>query len=152
MKKDFFQSKASDYEQDKNRVDNVKNIADAIIHKLHFTQSMQIMDFGSGTGLLLEKVAPLVKKVTAIDMSPSMNKKLNEKRDALKCELEILEIDLTKTKLDKSFDAIISSMTLHHIENIKNILTDFYNMLDSGGTIAHKPHGAYPIFLLTGSK
>ena len=200
MNNDFFKHKANNYEEDKNRVDNVKNIADAIINEINFNNSMEIMDFGSGTGLLLEKIAPFVKKITAIDMSTSMNKKLNDKRDLLSCELEILEIDLSKIKLENNFDSIISSMTLHHIENIKNILTDFYNMLNKNGTIAladldiedgdfhtedtgvhhfgfdrneliklakdigfknvvirsasvaHKPHGAYPIFLLTGSK
>ena len=200
MSKDFFQHKANNYEEDKNRVDNVKNIADAITNEIAFNKTMEIMDFGSGTGLLLEKISPFVKKITAIDMSPSMNKKLNDKKDLLDCELEILEVDLSKTKLETSYDAIISSMTLHHIENIKNILTDFYNILNENGTIAladldtedgsfhtedtgvhhlgfnrneiiklakevgfknlkiqdasvaYKPHGAYPIFLLTGNK
>ena len=200
MKKDFFQHKADNYEQDNNRVDNVKNIANSILNEIKFNQSMEIMDFGSGTGLLLEKIAPFVKKITAIDMSPSMNKNLNDKKDLLPCELEILEVDLSKTKLDKKFDLIMSSMTLHHIENIKDIFTDFYNMLNENGSIAladldiedgdfhtedtgiyhfgfdrdeiirlaksvgfenikiqsssiaYKPHGAYPIFLLTGNK
>jgi 2-polyprenyl-3-methyl-5-hydroxy-6-metoxy-1,4-benzoquinol methylase len=200
MSKDFFQHKANNYEEDKNRVDNVQNISDSIIKEINFDKSMEIMDFGSGTGLLLEKIAPFVKSITAIDMSPSMNKKLNAKRDLLECELEILEIDLSKTKLEKKFDSIISSMTLHHIEDIKNILTDFYNILNKNGTIAladldiedgsfhtedtgvhhfgfdrdeivkiaesvgfknvkiqdtsvaYKPHGAYPIFLLTGNR
>ena len=136
MNKDFFQHKANNYEEDKNRVDNVQNIADSIMKEINFNKSMKIMDFGSGTGLLLEKIASFVKSITAIDTSPSMNKKLNGKKDLLDCELEILEIDLSKTKLEKKFDSIISSMTLHHIENIKNIFTDFYNILNENGTIA----------------
>jgi len=200
MNKDFFQHKANNYEKDKNRVDNVSNIANAIIKEIKFNSTMKIMDFGSGTGLLLEKIAPYVKKIIAVDMSTSMNKKLNDKRDLLHCELEILQIDLSKIKLEESFDSIISSMTLHHIKNIKSILTDFYTMLNQNGTIAladldmedgsfhtedtgvyhfgfdrdelikitksvgfknvkiqnasvaHKPHGAYPIFLLTANK
>ena len=200
MNKDFFQHKANSYESDKNRVDNVSNIANAIIKEIGLDKRMQVMDFGSGTGLLLEKIAPYVKKIVAVDMSASMNKKLNDKRDLLACELEILEIDLSKTTLDKKFDSIISSMTLHHVKDIRSILTDFYNMLDHNGTIAladldtedgsfhtedtgvyhlgfnrdvliktakdvgfknvkiqnasiaHKPQGAYPIFLLTANK
>jgi cyclopropane fatty-acyl-phospholipid synthase-like methyltransferase len=200
MKKDFFKHKSNDYEKDKNRVNNVQNIANAILNEITFDKSMNIMDFGSGTGLLLEKIAPCVKKITAIDMSSSMNKKLNEKKDILDCELEILEINLTKTKLEYKFDSIISSMTLHHIKDIKELFQIFYNLLNENGTIAladldiedgsfhtedtgvhhfgfdrdeivklaqdigfknvviqsasvaYKPHGAYPIFLLTGSK
>ena len=200
MKKDFFQHKADNYEEDNHRVDNVKNIANSILTEINFNKSMEIMDFGSGIGLLLEKIAPFVKKITAIDMSSSMNKKLNDKRDSLPCEVDILEVDLSKVKLEKKFDAIISSMTLHHIENIEDIFTDFYTMLKENGSIAladldiekgdfhtedtgvyhfgfdrdtivelaksvgfknikiqstsiaYKPHGAYPIFLLTGMK
>ncbi|WP_421716418.1 class I SAM-dependent DNA methyltransferase [Arcobacter arenosus] len=200
MSKDFFQDKSNNYEKDKNRVDNVQNIANLITKEIDFDKSMEIIDFGSGTGLLLEKIAPFVKSITAIDLSPSMNKKLNDKRDLIDCNLEILEIDLAKTKLEKKFDSIISSMTLHHIENIENLFKDFYNILNENGTIAladldiedgsfhtedtgvyhfgfdrdeivkiaknvgfknikiqdasiaYKPQGGYPIFLLTASK
>jgi len=136
MKKDFFKHKSNDYEKDKNRVNNVQNIANAILNEIDFDKSMNIMDFGSGTGLLLEKIAPFVKKITAIDMSSSMNKKLNEKKDILDCELEILEINLTQTKLEYKFDSIISSMTLHHIKDIKKLFQIFYDLLNENGIIA----------------
>ncbi len=136
MKKDYFQNKAKNYEQDKNRVDNVENIANSILKSLKFDKTMQIMDFGSGTGLLLEKIAPFVDKITAIDISNSMNITLNAKRNNLGCELEILEMDLSRTKLDKKFDGIISSMTMHHIEDIQIMFKDFYTMLNDNGFVA----------------
>ncbi len=136
MSKDFFQYRADNYEQDNNRVNNVENIANSILKNIKFNNCMDIMDFGSGTGLLLEKIAPFVDKITAVDISASMNKKLNEKKNLLKCELEILEIDITKTKLDKKFDGIISSMTIHHVEDVPMLLKDFYEMLNENGFIA----------------
>jgi 2-polyprenyl-3-methyl-5-hydroxy-6-metoxy-1,4-benzoquinol methylase len=136
MAKDFFQHKANNYEQNTNRVQNVRNIANKTTQEINFDKSMNIIDFGSGTGLLLEQIAPMVKKITAIDMSPSMNKKLLEKKDILDCELEILQIDLATTKLEKKYDRIISSMTLHHIKDIKKLFTDFYTMLNDNGAIA----------------
>ncbi len=198
--KDFFKEKAGAYEQDSKRVKNVKNIAEVITKEIEFDKSMSIMDFGSGTGLLLEQIAPLVKHITAVDMSTAMNNKLRSKRDDLPCELDIKETDLTKSKLDQRFDSIISSMTMHHIEDIRSMLSDFYNMLEPDGTIAiadldtedgtfhtedtgvhhqgfdreyiknlamdvgfrdvkiqdasvaQKPYGDFPIFLLTGKK
>ncbi|MFT6388032.1 MAG: hypothetical protein ACJAUP_001405 [Cellvibrionaceae bacterium] len=39
---------------------------------------MGIMELGSGP--LLERIAPLVKKITAIDISKSMNIQLREKK------------------------------------------------------------------------
>jgi len=136
MSKDFFQHKANDYEQNTKRVQNVRNIADKTTQEVNFDKSMNIIDFGSGTGLLLEQIAPLVNKITAIDMSASMNKKLLEKKESLACELEVLQIDLSKTKLEKKYDRIISSMTLHHIKDIKELFTDFYNTLNDNGAIA----------------
>lgn len=200
MSKDYFKLKAESYDSETKRVNNVDNIANSIISSISFNRDMQIMDFGSGTGLLLERVAPFVKKITAVDVSESMCKQLGEKIKDLGCEVEILQMDLTKTKLETKFDAIISSMTMHHIKDIQAMFNDFYNMLNDNGTIAisdldiedgtfhtentgvfhfgfdrnefqskaiaagfknvkiitasidEKPHGKYPVFLLTGNK
>jgi cyclopropane fatty-acyl-phospholipid synthase-like methyltransferase len=200
LDKDYFKHKADVYDEDKNRVTNVDNIANAILSSIPFNKNMHIMDFGSGTGLLLERIAPFVKKITAVDVSEAMCKQLNEKIKNLDCEVEILQLDLTKTKLDMKFDGIISSMTMHHIKDTQAMFNDFYAMLNENGVIAisdldtedgsfhtedtgvlhfgferiafldkaitagfknvkivtasidEKPHGKYPVFLLTGNK
>lgn len=134
MKKDWFAHKANDYDQKKDRVKNVNTIAQGILTELSFSKKMEIMDFGSGTGLLLSEIAPYVGKITAIDISPSMNEELRAKKIA--CEIEILEIDLTTQKVDKKFDAIISSMTLHHVEEVGALFRKFYALLKDKGSIA----------------
>ena len=97
---------------------------------------MHIMDFGSGTGLLLSQIAPFVSEITAIDISASMIGVLQSKMDTIDCKLRILELDLTKETLDTKFDTIISSMTIHHIENLQEIFNKFYSLLNDNGTIA----------------
>jgi len=92
------------------------------------------MDFGSGTGLLLSEIAPYVGKITAVDISPSMNEMLKAKEVA--CEIEILEMDLTTETLEDKFDAIISSMTFHHVDNVKELFKKLYALLHDKGTIA----------------
>jgi putative AdoMet-dependent methyltransferase len=136
MKKDYFQNIANVWEQDDKRVKIVDDIATAILGHYDFSNINNVMDFGSGTGLLLEKIAPKVEKITAIDTSPAMNKKLDEKRTSIECDLEILEMDLSKEKLDRKFDGIISSMTMHHVKDIQKIFHKFYNMLNENGVIA----------------
>ncbi len=136
MTKDFFKHKAESYERVDHRVANVENIANSIINHIHFESTMNIMDFGSGTGLLLEKIAPFVSSITAVDVSKSMNEQLDKKRDGLACELEIAELDLTKSNLNKTFDGIISSMTMHHIDDVQAMFTKFYSMLNKDGFIA----------------
>lgn len=198
MSKDYFSHKAHIYEQDNNRVDNVGNIAAAISQQIALSAQMHLLDFGSGTGLLLERLAPLVGKITAVDISASMNQQLAEKRAKLPCELEIIPANLEQEQLPGQFDGIISSMTMHHIQDITAMFAKFQRMVVAGGfiaiadldkedgsfhtddtgvhhfgfehqeiataarnagfldvqirnvSIARKPQGDYPVFLLTG--
>ena len=136
MTKDYFEHKANDYERVRQRVTNVKNIADAIKKNLPLTSSMHIMDFGSGTGLLLERIAPFVKKITAVDISTSMNRQLEKKLNDIECDLDIIEMDLSTSTLDRTFDGIITSMTMHHVKDIQLMLKTFYSLLNTGGFIA----------------
>ena len=136
MQKDYFRHKAGNYDQSECRVDNVGRIADAIQSRVRFRPGMHILDFGSGTGLLLQRVAPLVERITAVDISPSMNAQLESKRAQLPCELDIREMDLTREALDHQFDGIISSMTLHHVEDIPGLFARFHGLLNPGGFIA----------------
>lgn len=136
MTKDYFAHKAETFEQNKSRVDNVGNIADAILAAVRLDKAMHLMDFGSGTGLLLERVAPHVGKITAVDVSPAMNGQLRAKLERLPCEVELRELDLEKHDLPVRFDGVISSMTLHHIQDVQAMLTKFHAMLREGGFIA----------------
>jgi len=202
-KKDYFAHKAHVYEDNEKRDSNVQNIADGILKEIAYTKDMRILDFGSGTGLLTQEIAPYVKAITAVDMSTSMNEVLRAKEDNFPCDLDVLELDITKedySKKLKDIDSIISSMTIHHIEDTEDLLQKFYDLLNENGTIgladletedgsfhkedtgvfhfgfdkdkflniakkvgfkelkietisvSSKPHGEYPIFLLTGRK
>lgn len=136
MTKDYFEHKAGSYEQSKNRVDNVENIANSILRAVKLDKTMHIMDFGSGTGLLLERVAPHVAKITAVDISQSMNRQLLEKQGRLGCEIETMEVDLEQSEVEQKFDGIISSMTLHHIKEIGTMIAKLHSMLNENGFIA----------------
>ena len=136
MSKDFFAHHASSYEQNPSRVDNVDKIARTVIDSTVLDKHMHLMDFGSGTGLLLERVAPHVRKITAVDISKSMNEQLNRKREGLGCDLEILEIDLETDELANEFDGIISSMTMHHVRDVEAMFRKFHALVKEGGFIA----------------
>jgi len=97
---------------------------------------MKLMDFGAGTGLLSYFVAPFVFKITAVDNSPSMLLEFKNKCNEFVCETEIVEKDLSIETLNEKFDGIISSMTIHHLEDILALFRKFYAMLDDGGFIA----------------
>ena len=134
--KDYFAEKADSYDGEKSRTQNVDNIAQTIIDELSLSKEMHIMDFGSGTGLLLSQIAPYVGEITAIDISPSMIGVLKSKMETIDSKLKIMQLDLTKERLDTKFDAIISSMTIHHIEDVQDIFNKFYSFLNDNGSIA----------------
>jgi cyclopropane fatty-acyl-phospholipid synthase-like methyltransferase len=133
---DFFAEKAKHYDKNESRTRNVSTIAETILKEISFSKEMSIMDFGSGTGLLLSEIAPFVGKITAVDVSPSMIAVLESKKEAIPCPLEIVQMDLTIQSLDRKFDAIISSMTMHHIKDILALFQKFYSLLNDNGTIA----------------
>ena len=134
--KDFFASKAKDYDTEVSRTQNVSTIAQTILNEVAFSKEMSIMDFGSGTGLLLSEIAPYVGQITAVDISPAMNNVLASKKDGMPCVLQIVQMDLAKETLNQEFDAIISSMTIHHIEEPLALFQKFYTLLKTEGTIA----------------
>jgi len=141
MKQDLFAHKAQEYEANGQRVATVQGIGQHLLSAIALHGDMHLMDFGSGTGLLLEQLAPVVGKVTAVDVSAAMNQELERKRHRLPCELEILPLDLTAQPLDARlagacFDGIVSSLTLHHVADVPALLRQFVAALHPGGRVA----------------
>lgn len=135
MKKDdHFSEKAKTWDLGSKRLETVNNIAKNILNDITLTKEMHLMDFGSGTGLLTERIAPEVAKISCVDVSPAMNAKLLEKEFA--CEIKLHELDLTQEEIEETFHGIISSMTLHHVEDIETLFKKFYTMLEDDAFIA----------------
>jgi 2-polyprenyl-3-methyl-5-hydroxy-6-metoxy-1,4-benzoquinol methylase len=134
MKPDYFKDNAQDWDKGNMRVNNARKIALNIRERINLEGKEHIMDFGAGTGLLSEGIAPFIHKITAIDYSGPMLYEFNKKQ--WPCESETINIDLTRAKLEYTFDGIISSMTLHHIEDISDLFQKFHSLLKPGGFIA----------------
>ena len=136
MAVDNFAHKSKSWDMKSRRVQNAKGIAEHIIKNVKLKPHMKIMDFGTGTGLLSYFIAPYVDTIVAVDNSPSMLEVFKEKADTFECKTKVLELDLSKDNLDETFDGIISSMTIHHVEDTKALFQKFYNMLEEEGFIA----------------
>ncbi|MDQ7045835.1 MAG: class I SAM-dependent methyltransferase [Sulfurimonas sp.] len=132
---DNFKDKASTWDKGSPMLDGAKTIADAIESRIQLDASMSIMDFGTGTGLLGFLILKKVKSVLGVDTSASMLKKLQEKNTS-DFTIDTLNVDITKTPISTTFDGIISSMTLHHIEDLKHFFKSIYENLNEGGFIA----------------
>jgi len=136
MTVDHFEHKSKSWDMNSKRVKNAKSIASKIIQKIDLNPSMKIMDFGTGTGLLSYFIAPHVDTIVAVDNSPSMLEKFKEKAPEFACHTEIRQCDLSHENITEQFDGIISSMTIHHLEDTQALFEKFYAMLPEGGFIA----------------
>jgi len=137
MNKDLFAHKSKGWDKNSKRVTGAKAIADAIVESIELNTNMHIMDFGAGTGLLSYCLANKIAKVTAVDNSPSMLEVFNEKASSFECITEVMEFDLSHDiPTGLLFDGIVSSMTIHHLEDTEDMLRKMYTMLSDGGFIA----------------
>jgi tRNA (cmo5U34)-methyltransferase len=133
---DHFANKSKSWDMNSKRVQDAKGIADLIVKNIDLNNTMELMDFGAGTGLLGYCVAPHVSKIVAVDNSPSMLMEFKNKCDSFSCVTEVIEKDLSTETIDRKFDGIISSMTIHHLEDLGALFSKFYTMLNDNGFIA----------------
>jgi len=133
---DHFKHKSKSWDMSSMRVKNAKSIADLIVKNINFNDSMEIMDLGAGTGLLSYFIAPYVAKIIAVDNSPSMLEEFKSKALEFDSETEVIEADISEEEINRKFDGIISSMTIHHVEETKALFSKLYGMLNDNGFIA----------------
>jgi predicted TPR repeat methyltransferase len=135
---DHFKDRADKWEsgiKGDTRIAGAKVIADAIKKRFTLTKDMRIMDFGVGTGLLGFDIAKMVKEVVGVDTSIKMLEQLQDK-NSLQLRIEPLNRDIIQNPISDKFDGIVSSMTLHHIEDLELFFSTIYNNLNNDGFIA----------------
>jgi cyclopropane fatty-acyl-phospholipid synthase-like methyltransferase len=133
---DHFKHKSKSWDMNSKRVKNAQSISDLIVKNINLKESMEVMDLGAGTGLLSYFIAPYVKKIIAVDNSESMLEEFKNKASEFDSETEIIEADISKDTIKRTFDGIVSSMTIHHIEDINALFLKLFNMLNKDGFIA----------------
>jgi len=132
---DHFKNKAQNWDSGDIRVNGAKTIANAIEKEIELTKEMEILDFGAGTGLLGFSIAPKVKQVYGVDTSAKMLEKLQEKNTP-ELEIKAYHQDIIKKPLEQEFDGLISSMTLHHVEDLDAFFATVYKNIKKEGFIA----------------
>ncbi|KIM04625.1 MAG: methyltransferase [Sulfurovum sp. AS07-7] len=136
IKQDLFAHKSKNWDMNSVRVRNAKKVADIILKNISMDKDMILADFGAGTGLLTYFIASRVGKIVAIDNSRSMLDEFIAKRDEFACVTDVIHGDIMDCNEEIKYDGIVSSMTMHHIENIKELFLKLYNMINIGGFIA----------------
>jgi len=132
---DLFEEKAHDWDMNTLVQQLSSGIGQSIKNNVALNDSMQVMDFGAGTGLISGHVAPSVNKITAVDISASMLEQLAEKAE-LQGKVSVACQDILEQPLADQFDLIISAMAMHHVEDTKALFNTFASHLKQGGQLA----------------
>lgn len=134
---DRFNAIAAEWDSQPRHVATASTVAEAMREALALTGAETLLEFGCGTGLITAALAPHVARILALDSAPGMI-------DALVEKLRRHGIDNVETKVgdlpdnppEGRFDAIVSSMTLHHIRDTDALLRVLFERLTPGGRIA----------------
>ena len=135
--KQRFDAVANDWDQDPQRVYTGQKIGRAMRNALSPEGGETALELGAGTGLATLLIAPVVKRLTAIDSSEGMlevlkNKLARKGLDNVKTVIGVVPNDLPREK----FNLIYSALTLHHVENPKALIKTLAGRLKPGGRIA----------------
>jgi len=133
-----FDLKAAEWDQNPIIWERAEAIANEIKRLIPLKKQMTALEFGAGTGVTSFILKDFLKEITLMDNSTEMVKVMNNKIKTSRVEnLKTLNFNLEQDDFkDAKFDFIFNQMVLHHITDIKNIITKFYNLLNPGGFLA----------------
>jgi 2-polyprenyl-3-methyl-5-hydroxy-6-metoxy-1,4-benzoquinol methylase len=137
VKRDF-DAAAKTWDENPGRVKMAHDVAAAIRDTLHLTKDMHVLDFGCGTGLLTLQLQPAVHSITGVDSSQGMIDILSAKiREQGLENVTALHVDLDNGGvLEGQYDLVVSSMTLHHIPDVRAMIGRFAKILKPSGLLA----------------
>ena len=127
----------------------IRNLAQgaglALQSKIGLQADWDVLEFGCGTGLVLQRVVDNVSVAVGVDSSEGMIQVLNEKavKKITACCLQLSPSNTLQqyfkqqniSGVPDKFDLIYSSMTLHHLQNVPATVRLLKAYLKPGGVL-----------------
>ncbi|WP_457621806.1 class I SAM-dependent DNA methyltransferase [Persephonella sp.] len=118
-----------------DKLERSRIIVEKILSEIPVKKSFKVLDVGAGTGTVDILLSPYVREIYAYDLSEGMLSVFSEKikKKGIK-NIKIFKEDiLNKNKNHGDFDLVITSMTLHHIDDTYNAVKKLSDFLNIGG-------------------
>ena len=130
-----FDERARDWDSDPKKVERARTVAEAIRNTIPLSTDMSALEYGCGTGLLSFALQSDLGQITLADTSQGMLDVLAEKIAAAGVSnMHPIKLDLAVDPLPAGhFQLIYSLMTLHHIQDVMDLLGKFHALLTPGG-------------------
>lgn len=132
---DHFQEKAADWDEQPVPMQISSGVSAAIAANVPLSPDLTVMDFGAGTGLVASKLAPRVKRIVAVDVSPAMLEQLAKKPE-LADKVETHCQDILERPLGQQVDLVVSAMAMHHVRDTSALMRALFAHLRPGGEVA----------------
>lgn len=132
---DNFKEKAVNWDSNPIIFNMSNAFKNEIQKNIKLRKDYSILEFGCGTGLVGLNFSSSVDSIFMVDTSAAMLSVLQDKVLSQNIDnVKILERDIKHLNLkESSIDVIFSLMTLHHIENISDVLKVCFNTLKANG-------------------
>ena len=124
----------------------VDSISNCLLSPPRLMENAEILDVGTGTGFFTTKIAQKLRKhlptasFYAMDITPAMLKMLSKKTADILLFLGTAEnisasIRFARKHLElpEKFDAVYSTLTLHHCVDIENVFQSIHEVLKTNG-------------------
>ena len=108
-----------------------------ILTEVNADHKMTVLDVATGAGHVAMKIAPFVKSVNAIDITPKMIEILKQNiqyKNIKNIVAEIMPADNLEFKED-TFDVITCRFATHHFTNVKKFLSEIKRVLKPNGKL-----------------
>jgi 2-polyprenyl-3-methyl-5-hydroxy-6-metoxy-1,4-benzoquinol methylase len=132
-----FDLEAAMWDEEPRRVNLAKDLFRAIDEAIALDPSMEVLDFGCGTGLVTLQLSKRVGRVTGVDSSQGMLDMLERKIKSYGIDnvtAHRLDLDAGDS-LDGWYDVVVSTMTLHHVRDTALLVEQFARILKPGGRL-----------------
>lgn len=126
---------ANTWDSDTAAITYAENAFSSLTKTVDLTNK-HVLDFGCGTGLLTQKISPLVKDIVALDGSEGMIEQLDKKAlDNVEPVVDMLTRGLVAMHpaFRNQFDLVVASSVCGLIPNYADVSDIIYSLLEKGG-------------------
>lgn len=130
-----FDDQAAEWDKDPKKMERARRTVQLIVDTVQPQGSERVFEFGAGTGLVSQILAPHVGALTLADNSHGMREVIVNKIETGILEVaDLSDSDLVGGKLpEEKYDLVVASLVLHHVANVPALLTSFASILAPGG-------------------
>jgi len=135
----FFKANASEWERIRSLHAPDSDVEAAILRLMESAPIESLLDAGTGTGRMLELLAPHIRRGVGVDASPEM---LAIARDRLAragvhhCQVRLADVyrlPFPNGTSDQGFDAVLFHQVLHYLDDPQTAVVEAARVLKSGG-------------------